>query len=494
MHQTLRNTIWLTLVTGGVAGVLLTLIFSTDAMAVLVAGGVALLLVAWGIGSAWLFGLKRLVIKHMKRPIDDVTFVCKDVGSSRVVDYVNTLEYLCQEQSGERLGANVNSLLSNLKLTNIAVEKVDWNTIEGVDGNLISVPTNGVYFFHRDGEPFVARLLFNGRIDMFGQEDAWSTGSGFASLEVCATSLEQANVIIRWLSSQTSAQSIYRGQMLRIASPQDGTSGQTIRMTAPPKAPRESIVLPDSLVDLLQRLVRSRQKHRRQLERFGHKAGLGLLLHGPPGTGKTLITKYLIGCCPEHTVIVPSDMSVETLRESFRMAKYLQPSILVIEDVDLLAPRRESNLHVDRLQELMNELDGLGGGSDTIVILSTNRPEVLEPALASRPGRISQTVEFPLPDQPLRQQLLKLFLGDASSGGALIAEWAKRTEKASPAFLEELCKRAILLAAERQMSGSGSENSSDTLDVQFDDVDAAIHELVVMGGDLTTKVLGFAKM
>jgi ATP-dependent 26S proteasome regulatory subunit len=219
---------------------------------------------------------------------------------------------------------------------------------------------------------------------------------------------------------------------------------------------------------------------------LGHSAKLGILLYGPPGTGKTLVTRYLIQCSDQHTVICPTDMAVETLRESFRLANYLQPSILVLEDVDLLAHDRESFARVEGLQELMNQMDGLASSCDTIVIMSTNRPSVLEPALASRPGRVSQAIEFLLPGEDDRRALLQMFLGDAIATDLSIDHWVQRTHGSSPAFLQELCKRAILLAGER------SENDeSASLQVNQADLSEAIHELVIMGGTITAKALGF---
>lgn len=483
MYPTLRTFIWLFLVFGGGFAVVLSFVLSTPLNALLVATCVIGIWIGWGVFSFWLFGLRRRVTGHMKSAIERVTFVTKDVGESRITDYVRTLEFLRDEQNAQSYGASADLPLAYLKSGNISTEQVDWKTIECEDESLISVPTNSVYFLHQNGTPFVAKITTRRSQSWYEHESGWGTGKGDV-FELCADSLETANTIIRWLSGQMSLHSIYRGQMLQIASPQDGTPGQTIHMSAPPSATRDSIILPESILELLERLIGGRQKHREQLLRFGHKSRMGILLHGPPGTGKTLVARYLIGSCPGHTVVIPSDLAVETLRECFRLAKYLQPSILVIEDVDLLAPRRETNSRIDGLQELMNEMDGLSPASDTIVIMSTNRPEILEPALTSRPGRVSQSVEFPLPDQTLREQLLKLFLQDACSGQVLIREWAERTEGASPAFLEEMCKRAILLASDRQ-------TPDEQLDVQFDDLDRAIHELVVLGGEVTSKALGF---
>ena len=186
-------------------------------------------------------------------------------------------------------------------------------------------------------------------------------------------------------------------------------------------------------------------------------------------------------------MIVPSDMAVETLRESFRLAQYLQPAMMVLEDVDLLAQDRQTSRGVDGLQELMNQLDGLPYASDAIVLMSTNRPEVLEPALASRPGRVSQAIELSLPDAADREKLIRLFLGEAKTNFDL-KHWAERTAGASPAFIEELCKRAVIFSLDRSGDDPAEERQ---LEILHEDFDSAIHELVVMGGALTAKSLGF---
>lgn len=485
MHSTLRFFIWMALVVGGIAAVLLTLIFETDAMGVIVGAGALLCWVIWGIISSWLFGIRRLVVAHMGKPMDSLTYVSKDIGSSRVADFIRTFEALRKNQVSQWHGISRDRNLAELKVRNLDREGIDWQTVEGEEDQLINIPSNAIYFFTHQGKPFVARVSPTGQTNHFHHEDAWTTGAG-ELLELFSSSLDDANEIIRWLSSTTNQHSIYRGQLIQVATPQDGSTGQTIRIGQRPSVDREAIVLEDSVLKLIDRILNLRNRFAEELTRFGHKNKLGLLLHGPPGTGKTLLTRYLIGVQCEHTVIVPSDMEVQTLRESFRLAKYLQPSMLVIEDVDLLAPRRESGSRVDGLQELMNELDGLESADDTLVIMSTNRPEMLEPALAARPGRISQAIEVPLPNDLLRQQLLRLYLNEATTGQTLISEWSNRTEGASPAFLEELCKRAILLASERC--------EDDQIDVIHSDMEQAIHELVVMGGCLTAKALGFPEL
>jgi ATP-dependent 26S proteasome regulatory subunit len=116
-----------------------------------------------------------------------------------------------------------------------------------------------------------------------------------------------------------------------------------------------------------------------------------------------------------------------------------------------------------------------------LFLLTTNRPDILEPALASRPGRIDQAFEIPLPDKACRRRLFELY----GQGLTLqVAEWERlldRTKGASPAFTRELMRKAALFAADE-----GPE-----MVIADRHLDEALHELVVQGGDLTQSLLGF---
>ena len=487
MHTQFRMFVWTILVVGGFVATIATWVQSDPASGILVGVVAAGILYGWTVFSAWKWGLSRQVRKHMGKPIDRLTFVSKEVGNSREADYIRALESIAAEQQkSRRLGMQEFAKLSSLKNTNIELARINWDSVEAEDGRLTNLPQNAIYLLQHNQRPFVARLYGDPPIHDFEHEAVVSTGKG-KRLELCAHSLEEANEITQWLSGQTAFSSIYRGQMLMVASPQDGSTGQTIRIAKRPDQARERIVLPEKVLQTTERLVDSRLKHAPQLARLGHSANLGVLLHGVPGTGKTLMIRYLISRCTQHTVVVPSDMAVETLRESFRLAQYLQPALMILEDVDLLAQDRQTSRGVDGLQELMNQLDGIPASSDAIVLMSTNRPEVLEPALASRPGRVSQAIEFEVPDAADRERLLRLFFGDVKAEFDF-AHWSERTNGASPAFIEELCKRAIIFCLDRLDVDSEEESQ---LKITNEDMDLAIHELVVMGGALTAKSLGF---
>jgi ATP-dependent 26S proteasome regulatory subunit len=209
-----------------------------------------------------------------------------------------------------------------------------------------------------------------------------------------------------------------------------------------------------------------------------------VLLYGPPGTGKTLVTRYLASAAAPATVLLLGGRQYAALRPTCQLAKLLAPSVVVLEDVDLIAQDRQSNRHTSLLHDLMDEMDGLGAGSDVLFLLTTNRPEILEPALAGRPGRVDQAIYFPLPDLECRKRLFGQFSGGMNVVGVDIDPLLRRTEGASPAFIRELFRRSALMAAERGARG-------EPLPMRQEDFGRALRELVETGGEYTRRFLGF---
>src|SRR3954465_1928340 len=127
------------------------------------------------------------------------------------------------------------------------------------------------------------------------------------------------------------------------------------------------------------------------------------------------------------------------------LARLLQPAMIVIEDVDLIARDRDDMGPCEEslLNELLNQMDGLKQDADILFILTTNRPEQLEGALASRPGRIDQAIEVPLPDEIGRSKLVQLYGRGLPLGEAVVSEAARRTKGVSDAFIKELMRRIV---------------------------------------------------
>ena len=308
---------------------------------------------------------------------------------------------------------------------------------------------------------------------------------GRPTLELMAHERGLAQEAFNQLLSDANSRSVFKGKCLSLEMEQVFDPGIKVRFHEWPPVSRDSIVLPEELMQVLERNVLGILQNAEKLRQSGWGSRHGVLLHGPPGTGKTLVVRYLAQACKDHTVVLLTGKQLGAIRESFEVARLLAPSIVVIEDVDLIAEDRSTNKQAVFLCELMDEMDGLGPKTDCIFLLTTNRPEVLEVALAARPGRVDQAIEFPLPDETGRRRLFELYGRLLDLQWVDLDRWVVQTEGASPAFIAELLRKAALFAAER--------GETLPMKVRNTDFDNAIKELVLFGGDLTQKLLGYRK-
>ncbi len=212
----------------------------------------------------------------------------------------------------------------------------------------------------------------------------------------------------------------------------------------------------------------------------------GLLLHGPPGTGKTLTVRYVAGRALEHTIVLLTGGGLGMIRPACSLARMLQPAIVVIEDVDLIAQQRMMYEGGNPLLfDILNEMDGIEEDADVVFILTTNRADLLEPALAARPGRVDLAVEIPLPGEAERRQLIALYARGLDLRLTDEASVVRATAGVTASFVKELVRKASLLAAIE--SGEGA-----ALIVTDSHVNAALEELLAEGNALTRRLLGGA--
>ena len=159
-------------------------------------------------------------------------------------------------------------------------------------------------------------------------------------------------------------------------------------------------------------------RHPEIFEKLGIEAPKGVLLHGPPGTGKTLLAKAVANESNSHFISIsgPEIMSKfygeseARLREIFKEAKEKAPSIMFVDEIDSIAPKREEVTgEVERrvVSQLLSLMDGLEARGKVIVMAATNRPNAIDQALR-RPGRFDREIEIKVPDKRGRLEILQI--------------------------------------------------------------------------------------
>ena len=275
-------------------------------------------------------------------------------------------------------------------------------------GETVRCLKNGLWLLREERGPYAVALT---HVDNYGQGGdslivEIATPPGDMGIELCTRVFEA-------LERRLSKNSCYRGRALSLGQ-LDRFAGSTQRIRVHDLEPvtRDALILPDATLQAVERNVLLFAEQRQALRALGLSTQKGLLFHGAPGTGKTHCIRYLAGSLPGHTTLLITAEEMGLLPEYMALARLLQPALVVIEDADLIArerTERDSACDEVMLNRLLNELDGLRERADVFFVLTTNRPETLEPALASRPGRIDQAIEFPLPDERLRRRLIELY-------------------------------------------------------------------------------------
>lgn len=355
----------------------------------------------------------------------------------------------------------------------------EYEELDIGDDEPVQVLKNGLWLLESDDVRFVVMLSPCGQ---YGQVTGMQFQVGTPNSPEGTKLIQQ---FFKALEDAVARGESYRGKILSLEQSEHSFSGESNGITVHKlrNVQRDQVILPSETLTFLERNVVDFARNRARLSDMGMSKKKGILFYGPPGTGKTHTIHHLANSLEGHTTILISAEQVGLLGEYMTLARLLQPSIVVLEDVDLIARDRssmESPCEEVLLNKLLNEMDGLKEDAEIFFILTTNRPEALEAALASRPGRIDQAIEFPLPDGDGRRKLVLLYAPKDILGPDLVEEVVRRTDGVSAAFIKELMRRSAQFCVERNGDGK----------IMHQDIDLALDEMLFKGGLLNRKLLG----
>lgn len=354
----------------------------------------------------------------------------------------------------------------------ISQGSVDWINFRLEDDKVLACIQFGLYLIRQGNDRFAMWVAGPPQQEMGPRVRM--------RVEIASPSRDAAAALLKEITAAMRELNVYRGKAISLAPGQYGVQA-LVKFHKLRHVARDDIVFPSGVLERIERHAIEFSSHTDELLATGRSLKRGVLLYGPPGTGKTLTIMYLAARMPERTHIIMTGHGLGAVGNVGHFAKMLAPTTVVIEDVDLIAQERgfPGMQTQPLLFELLNQLDGISDDADILYVLTTNRPDILEPALAARPGRVDLAVELPMPDDEGRRRLLDLYARGLKLDGVRLDDYVERTAGASPAYIKEMLRRSALLAA---ISGSAT--------VKHEHLDQAMTELE-SGSELAKRIVGF---
>ena len=374
----------------------------------------------------------------------------------------------------QRRWMSLSDLVASAQHAGVGFGSVDLQNLPVGPDDTLACVAFGLYLVEDRGRKLVA--LVRAADEQSGQNDV--------TIEILCHDREVARAMLDEVRALMVQRNVFRGQMVSFGDTQLGQMGiGPIVFHRRPDVGRDAIVMPEGLLDRVERQVFGIAEQRDRLRAGGQHVKRGLLLHGPPGTGKTLTVRYVAGRSRDHTVVVLTGGGLGMIRPACALARMLQPSIVVLEDVDLVAQHRGFAETNPLLFDVLNQMDGIDEDADVSFVLTTNRADLLEPALAARPGRVDLAIEIPLPDDDGRRRLVELYARGLYLQLSDLDEVVRRTAGVTASFIKELMRKAALLSA-LEGDGDGPPQVTDR------HVSEALDELLSEESAMTRALLG----
>jgi len=202
----------------------------------------------------------------------------------------------------------------------------------------------------------------------------------------------------------------------------------------------------------------------------------GVLMYGPPGTGKTLLAKAVANESQSNFISIKGPEllnkfvgeSEKGIREVFEKARSNAPTVIFFDEIDSIAGERgrttgDSGVSERMVSQLLTELDGLEELEDVVVIATTNRPDLIDPALL-RPGRLDRHIHVPVPDETARRKIFEVHTATKPLADAIDLDWlAAETDGYVGADIEAVTREASMQATREFINSVDPEEMTDTL-------------------------------
>ncbi|MDJ0356245.1 ATP-binding protein [Paenarthrobacter sp. PH39-S1] len=424
--------------------------------------------------------LLRTLTDHLGAAAQDLSVVVEEIAPHRLVDLDILLEAMAGGDPDNRLvgiggGEQRNHMslgdiiqqslifpnfpLSQPDYTNLAVGPDEQRQAVALGLRLFTYASSPVAVLQREAKP------------KFGRQ--------FAALEVLAARPSVAADFLANVRREMEHRSVFKGQIIALSISDFGPSVGGVTFVRRPELSDSDVILPDGLLSRVENHTLGIARQADVLRAHGQHLKRGLLLYGPPGTGKTHTVRYLLSQSEGTTAVLLSGGSLARISEAAKTARALAPSIVVLEDCDLIAEDRSFGHGPQPLLfEVLDAMDGLDNDSDVAFVLTTNRVDMLERALAQRPGRVDLAVEIPLPSEHERTELLRLYSRGLAFSPSALESATARTAGTTASFAKELVRRSVVAAS------LAAEDPADA------HLAAAVDQLMADGEALTRSLLG----